>query len=173
MNLKQSIAQELYETHEKFLALLNSIPEADYALPTNNPAWKIGEMLYHITVGPQILSIEIWMIVHAHGLFQVGMNVFPSNLYNSANASFAKREKRINREVLIKVYEAGHAAIRSRLRRTREEDMQKSVVFPAKFGSDLTGECSVERLFHHAKAHFEGHVNQLGIVSAKGRNASQ
>lgn len=159
--LKTKIASEIEETHLEFLALLESIPESDYALPTDNPAWTVGDILYHVTLGPQALSLEIWMIVHMRRLFQVGMKYFPSKLFNNINARFARRGKRINRQVLIKAYEAGHAGIRSRLRRTREADMQKSVVYPADFVSELAGEVSVERLFRYVKGHFDVHSRQL------------
>lgn len=161
MKLKQNLAQELQDTHEKFLVLLESIPESDYALPTDNPAWTVGDILYHVTLGPRALSLEIWMIVHMRGLFQVGIKYFPFKLFNNINARFARRGKRINRQMLIKAYEAGHAGIRSRLRRTREGDMQKSVVYPAEFVSELSGEVTVERLFRYVKGHFEVHKKQL------------
>ena len=77
--------------------------------------------------------------------------------------------------------------------------MQKSVVHPAEFVAELAGDCSVERLFHYVKEHFEVHAKHLGIaqlhsqkgvgtmwraaytcpggkcqgVSAKGKNVSQ
>ena len=161
MTLKQNLAQELQDTHKKFLALLESIPESDYSLPTDNPAWTVGDILYHVTLGPRALSLEVWMIVHARGLFQLGMKYFPSKLFNWVNAIFARRGKRINRQMLIKAYEAGHAGIRSRLRRTREADLQKSVVYPAEFVSELAGKVTVERLFRYVKGHFEVHSRQL------------
>jgi hypothetical protein len=161
MSLKEILEQEIEETRERYIALVNSIPESDYSLATDNPAWTMGDILYHITLGPHALSLEIWMIVNARGLFQLGMKYFPSRLFNRVNAIFTQRGKRINRQTLIKAYEAGHAGIRSRLRRTREEDMQKSVVYPVEFVSELAGEVSVERLFRYVKGHFEVHSNQL------------
>ena len=148
-------------TREKFLALLDSIPESDYSLPTDNPAWTVGDVLYHITLGPHALSFEIWMIIHARGLFQFGMNIFPTKFFNKVNASFARRGNRINRQMLIKAYEAGHASVRSSLRRTREEQMKLSVVYPADLEAMLAGEVTVERLFHYVKNHFEAHANQI------------
>lgn len=161
MTLKQNLGHELQETHEKFLALLESIPEADYALPTDNPAWTIGDMLYHITLGPRALTLELWMIIHFRGLFHFGMKFFPSKLFNRLNALFARRGTRINRQVLRRTYEAGHAGIRSMLRRTKEQDFSKSVTYPAEFVSELGGEVSVERLFRYAQEHFEIHRQQL------------
>ena len=161
MTLKQNLAQELQDTHKKFLALLESIPESDYSLPTDNPAWTVGDILYHVTLGPRALSLEVWMIVHARGLFQLGMKYFPSKLFNRVNAIFARRGKRINRQMLIKAYAAGHTGIRSRLRRMRDGDFQKSVIYPAEFVSELAGKVTVERLFRYVKEHFEVHSKQL------------
>jgi Mycothiol maleylpyruvate isomerase N-terminal domain len=164
MNLKQTLAQELQDTQEKFLALLESIPEADYALPTDNPAWTVGDTLYHVTLGPRALALEIWMIVHARSVFQIGMKYFPSGLFNNINARFARRGKRVNRQMLIKAYQAGHTGIRSRLRRTREADMRKSVVYPAEFVRELAGEVSVERLFRYVKGHYDLHSSALRVA---------
>jgi hypothetical protein len=161
VKIKPILAQDIQEAHEKFIALLDSIPEADYSTPTDNPAWTVGDILYHITLGPRALALEIWMITHASGLYQFGMNHFPSKLFNRVNAWFARRGNRINRQKLVKAYEAGHAAIRSRLRRTREEDMKKAVEYPADFVSELSGRVTVERLFRYVKGHFEVHAAQL------------
>ena len=161
MNLKQTLAQELQETHGDFLKLVNSIPESDYSLPTDNPAWTVGDMLFHITLGPRALAFEVWMIAHARRLFQLGLKILPFGLFNKANARLARRGSRISRQRLIKAYEAGHAGIRSRLRRTREGDFQKSVVYPVEFSAELAGEVTIERLFRHAKGHFEAHSKQL------------
>ena len=161
MNLKQTLAQELQETHGKFLILVNSIPESDYSLPTDNPAWTVGDMLFHMTLGPRALAFEVWMIAHARGLFQIGLKILPFGLFNQANAQLARRGSRISRQMLVKAYEAGHAGIRSRLRRTREGDFQKSVVYPVELSAELAGEVTIERLFRYVKGHFEAHSGQL------------
>lgn len=164
--IKSSLAVEIEKTREGFLALLESIPESDYPLPTDNPAWTVGDTLYHITLGPRALALEIWMIVHARGLFQFWLGYFPHRLFNRLNARFARKGNRINRQALIKAYEAGHAVIRSRLRRTREEDLQKWVTYPAELEAMLAGKVTVERLFHYVKQHVEAHERQLGIASS-------
>ena len=161
MNKKQLLEQEIKQTRGQFLALLDSIPESDYALPTDNPAWSVGDMLYHLTLGPQALSLEVWMIVHARGLFQFTMNYFPSKLFNRINARFSRRGNKVTRARLVKLYEAGHAKVAASLRKTREEDLQKSVVYPAELEAMLAGETSVERLFHYVKDHFEAHRNSI------------
>ena len=58
-----------------------------------------------------------------------------------------------------------HAAIKSRLRRTREEDLGKIAIYPLDYVSDLKGEVSVERLFLYVAGHFEEHERALKIGS--------
>ena len=79
------------------------------------------------------------------------------------NARFARRGARITRQGLIKAYGKAHTVIRSRLRRTREEDFQKSVSYPAALDASLAGEVTVERLFHYVKEHFTAHAVQMGV----------
>ena len=161
--IKQEIEEELETTYSRAIALIESISEADYPLPTNNPAWTVGDILFHITLGPQALAFEAWMITHMRGLFQFGMRHFPSRLFNRVNASFGQQGNRVSRQGLIKAYGKAHAVIRSRLRRTQEEDFAKSVVYPADFVSELEGEVTVERIFRYVTEHFELHERQLAV----------
>lgn len=157
MNKKELEAQ-LDETHSRFIELVNSIPQEHYSLPTNNPAWTVGDILFHITLGPRALALEIWLTVHMSGSYNFAMRHFPSRLFNWVNAWFGSgRSKRVSRQSLLRAYRKAHTAIKSELKRTREEDLVKSVVYPPDFVSDLKGEVSVERLFRYATGHFEEH----------------
>ena len=163
---KQELEQELKETHRRFIALVESIPEADYPLPTDNPAWTVGDILFHITLGPRAIALEAWMIVNAPWLFGLVMRHFPSRLFNRVNAWFGRgRSRRISPQGLLKAYGKAHAVIKSRLRRTREEDLGKMVVYPADFVSELAGEVTVERLFRYVTEHFEVHEAALRRTS--------
>lgn len=161
MSSKEILAQEMEETRARFIALVNSIPESDYSLPTENPDWNVGDMLFHITLGPPTLTFESLMIANAHGLFQFAMNYVPAKILERINGLYARKGKRINPQSLIRAYEAGHTRIMSRLKRTREEDLSKSAVYPPEFVTMLSGVVTLERLFHYIKEHFEGHVSQL------------
>ena len=159
---KTELEIELDETHRRFIALVESIPEADYPLPTNNPAWTVGDILYHITLGPRALALEIWMTVHATRLYNFLMRHFPSRFFNKVNAWFGSgRSQRVNRQSLLKAYGKAHTTIKSGLNRTREEDLLKAAVYPLDYVSDLKGEVSVERLFHYVTGHFEEHEQAL------------
>jgi len=160
MGRKEDLAQELETTRQNFHHLLDSIPEALYVHPSNNPAWTIGDVLYHITLGPPAIRFEIWIIRYAPWIFRA-LNVTTSRIFNWGNALFANRPKRITRQRLFKAYEAGHAGLMSSLRRVREEDWGKSVVYPAVFVSELAGVVTVERLFRYVTLHFDVHKKQI------------
>lgn len=161
MNKKELEAQ-LDDTHRRFIELVNSIPEENYSLPTDNPAWSVGDILFHITLGPRALALEVWMTVHATGLYNFLMRHFPSRFFNSVNAWFGRgRSERVSRQSLLKAYGKAHAVIKSELRRTREEDLGKIAVYPLDYVSDLKGEVSVERLFRYVTGHFEEHERAL------------
>lgn len=161
MTLKEELTGELEATRQNFHHLLDSVPKALYHHPSGNPAWTIGDVLYHITLGPPALCFEIWMIRHASGLFQLAMNNLTSIIFNRINAIFARRPKRITPQSLLKAYETGHAGIMSSLRRMREDEFHKSVIYPESFVSELAGEATVERIFRYVKGHFDIHAEQI------------
>ena len=169
MGLKEDLAQELEVTRQNFHHLLDSVPEALYVHPSDNPAWTIGDVLYHITLGPPAIRFEIWMIRYTPWIFKI-LNNTTSKIFNWGNALFANRTKRITRQRLSKAYEAGHASLMSSLKRVREEDWGKSVKYPEVFVSELAGVVTVERLFRYVTLHFEVHAEQINsaIRSVRG-----
>ncbi|MEN9563024.1 MAG: hypothetical protein RIR73_1268 [Chloroflexota bacterium] len=167
---KKELENQLDETHRRFIALVGSISEAEYSLPTDNPAWTVGDILFHITLGPRALALEIWLTIHIPGLYNFVMRHFPSNFFNRVNAWFGSgRSERVSRQGLLKAYGSAHTVIKSSLRRAREEDLVKTVVYPLDYVSDLKGEVNVERLFRYVTGHFEEHSRQLEIASGKER----
>ena len=161
MTLKEELAQELEAARRDFHHLLDSVPKGLYHHPSLNPAWTIGDVLYHITLGPSALRFEIWMIRHARGLFQFAINDLTAGIFNRVNAIFARHPKRITRQSLLKAYEAGHAGMLSSLKRMREDEFQKSVNYPESFVHELAGEVTVEHLFRYVRGHFEIHSAQI------------
>jgi len=161
MSIKKELADEMEITRQNFHHLLDSVPEGSYSHPSDNPAWTIGEVLHHITIGLRALRFEIWMTRHARGLFQLGMNSFPSTLFNKINAQFARRNRISARQKLTEAYENGHAGIMSSLTRMSEDDLQKSVIYPDDLVPELAGKVTVERIFRYVKYHFDIHADQI------------
>ena len=162
VSLKDELLDEIEGTRQRFLQLLDTIPEENYALPSENPAWSVGDVLFHLTLGPRALAFEMWMLIHANGVFQWELRILPTRAFNRINAWFARRDAhRLSRAGLRKAYENAHAALRSVLKRVREQDFARSVVYPTDFVPELACEVDVERLARYVKVHFEVHSMQI------------
>lgn len=169
MGLKEELDRDLENTRQNFHHLLDSIPEALYVQPSENRAWTIGDVLYHITLGPIAIRFEVWMIRSAPWLLTVALNDLTSRIFNWGNALFARRPKRITRQLLMKAYEGGHAGLIFSLKRVREADFEKSVIYPEVFVSELAGVVTIERLFRYVTLHFDVHAAQIhSVISPPG-----
>ena len=82
MGLKEDLAWDLESTRQNFHQLLDSVPKALYVHPSENQAWTIGDVLYHLTVGPIAIRFEIWLIRNAPWLFRFALNDLTSRLIN-------------------------------------------------------------------------------------------
>ncbi len=161
MGRKEELTAELESTRKEYIQLVNSIPVEWYGQPSGNPAWTIGDILYHITLGPPAILTEIWMIRHAGWLFGTFLNNWPAGIFNWGNALFARHRIRITPSLLVRTYERGHAGLLKSLGKMEDADFSKSVQYPESFVSELAGEVTVERLFRYIKIHFEVHASQI------------
>jgi hypothetical protein len=161
MSLQEELIQELEAARLGFHNLLDSVPESFYSHPSGNPAWTVGDVLFHITLGPPALRFEISMIHHAPWLMNASLNPLTSRIFNWGNALFARLPKRITRAQLLRSYATGHARLVSTLKQMQESDLQKSAKYPPEFVSELAGEVTIERLFRYVREHFDIHAKQI------------
>ncbi len=161
IRLREELAQELESARLGFHHLLDSVPESAYSHPSDNPAWTIGDVLYHITLGPPAIRFEIWMLHRASWLMHIALNPLTSRIFNWGNALFGRLPRRITRQRLLKAYENGHAGLISSLQRMDESDLRRSALYPPEFVSELAGEVSIERLFRYVHGHFDVHAGQI------------
>lgn len=160
MGLKEELEVDLDTARQRFHHLLDSISEAAYVHPSLIDGWTNGDVLYHITLGPPAIRLEISMIKNAPWVFKI-LNDTTSKLFNWGNALFARHPKRITHQRLIKAYEAGHAGLVSSLRRMDESDFARSVIYPESFVSEVAGVASIERLIRYIRLHCEVHGAQI------------
>lgn len=162
--LKQQLEIELEQTRQNVHNLLDIIPQALYGVPSKNHAWTVGDVLYHITLGPRALSFEAALIQYFRAPYQFTMNHFPSKAFNWINARFAHSSKPRSKETLAKQYESSHAVMLFRLKHTPPQDLTRSVIYPDEFVSELKGLVTIERLFRYTKLHYELHAEQIKKV---------
>lgn len=160
MTIREELYQEINDTRAAYFELLKRIPEAAYCQPSGNPAWTVGEVLYHISLAPRLLNRDVKMIVEQNRLMLLPRLV-PRRLFNWLNETLTRYGARhVSREFLAAEYEKAHQAALKALAGVKEEDFGKSLIYPD-WDVLLCGEVTLERLFRYVKVHFESHAAQL------------
>lgn len=71
MDARERLRQEIEDTRLAFHRQLESLPEEALLLPSSNPAWNAGQVLYHIAIIPRYMIVEVVMIRRQIWLYQV------------------------------------------------------------------------------------------------------
>ena len=157
--LHQALRAELEASRQAFHALLATLAPADWTRPSLNPAWTIGEVLWHIAgylfLIPQQL---VWL--------QTG--TFPDQSQRSADelnrGNVQQTRAGAKAQTLISIaqaYEEGHALTLAALRRVRDDEWPIGVRM-ADMGPTFTGEYrTIETLFRYHARHFAEHAAQI------------
>ena len=162
MSLKEELVQEMEITRRDFHHLLDSVPEALYHHPSDNPAWTIGEVLYHMSLAPRFMTADLRMLIgQAWAAKFIGIFV-PKSVFDKLNEHFTRRwaAQNMTREKLLRAYDNAHKNTLHALERLNEDDLGKSVKYPD-YDELLSGVVSVEKLFHYIKIHFDSHAEQI------------
>jgi uncharacterized protein (TIGR03083 family) len=157
--LHQALRAELEATRQAFHALLATLAPADWTRPSLNPAWTIGEVLWHI-------AGYLFLIPQQLGWLQTG--TFPDQSQRSADelnrGNVQQTRAGAKAQTLISIaqaYEEGHALTLAALRRVRDDEWPIGVRM-ADMGSTFTGEYrTIETLFRYHARHFAEHAAQI------------
>ena len=158
-NLHQALSSELEATRQAFFALVATLTPADWTHPSANPAWTIGEVLWHITgylfLIPQQL---IWL--------QTG--TFPDLTQRSAEdlnrGNVHQTRAGAQHQTLtsiVQAYEEGHAATLAALQSVRDDEWQIGIRMPDMGPSFRDEYRTIEALFRYHARHFGEHVAQI------------
>jgi uncharacterized protein (TIGR03083 family) len=158
-DMYQTLTAELEATRQTFQALVATLTPADWTRPSANPAWSIGELLWHIT-GYLFLILQqlIWL---QSGTFPDLTQRSAEDL-NRGNVEQARAgAKRQTFTSIVQAYEEGHAATLAALQGVRDNEWQIGVQMPD-MGSTFSGEYrTIEALFRYHARHFAEHVAQI------------
>jgi uncharacterized damage-inducible protein DinB len=161
VDLREELRQEIEATREAYHRLLASIPDEAFSLPSSNPAWTIGEVLFHMSLAPRFLTADLRIILGQAWIARMIGALVPKSLFDWLNETFTRRwARRLSREKLEQAYDKAHASALKALDSLREGDFQKSLQYPD-YDPLLSGEVSVERLFRYIKIHFDTHARQI------------
>lgn len=161
MSLKDEIRIELIQTCEAYHALLAEIPEEAFSGPSDNPAWTIGEVLFHMSLAPRFMTTDLKMIISRPWLAKPFATLVPQSSFDRLNDWYTRYGARnLSRSFLAEQYDKAHRRVLKSLEALQEEDFQKSVMYPG-YDPTLSGDVTVERLYHYIKQHFEAHAEQI------------
>jgi len=86
VNTRERLQQEIESTRTAFHRLLDSLPEEALSLPSDNPAWNIRQVLYHIAIIPRYRIVEVVMIRRQIWQYQLaGKRVAERMIYKHKN----------------------------------------------------------------------------------------
>jgi len=162
MSLKEDLAREMEITRQNFHHLLDSVPEAIYHHPSDNPAWTIGEVLFHISLAPRFLTADLRMIIGQAWISKLIGVFVPKSVFDKLNEYFTRRwaSRNMTREKLGRAYDKAHDNAMRALKSLREDDFGKSLEYPD-YDELLSGVVSVEKLYRYITIHFDAHAEQI------------
>lgn len=161
MSNRQELYQEIETTRQAFHLLLSQVPEMAFSLSSDNPAWTIGEVLYHMSLAPRFLMQDVKMITGQSWLLRLIPILMPKWLFNWLNTHLTRYGARhISRQFLADEYDKAHALTLRALDSVPDANLSKSLTYPD-WDPLLSGAVTLERLFHYIKDHFDSHAEQI------------
>jgi hypothetical protein len=161
MSIKEELRIEMIQTHDAFQILLAEIPDQAFPQPSDNPAWTIGEVLFHMSLAPRFMTTDLRIIISRPKLAKVFSILVPIPLFDRLNDFYTRYGARnLNRTFLAEQYDRAHERAMRSLEPLPESDFQRSLQYPG-YDPILSGEVTVERLYRYIKVHFEIHANQI------------
>jgi hypothetical protein len=166
MSLREQIHNEIVETRLRFHQLLDRIPDKALYMPSDNPAWTIGEVLYHMSIAPRFVILDVRMISGQRWVYRLISRIVPKSLFDWLNSRLTRFGARnFSRQFLASEYDKAHEIAIKALDGIADEDFEKSMSYPD-WKPMLSGEVTLEKLFHYVKNHFDEHAADIERLAA-------
>ena len=166
MNIREQLFTEITETRQRFHQLLELVPDEFFHLPSDNPAWTIGEVLYHMNIAPRFVIADVKMITGRRWIYRLVPRIIPKSLFDWINAKHTRYAARhLTRQFLASEYDKAHEIAIHALSLVADDNFQKSLPYPD-WDAMLSGEVTLERLFHYVKNHFDAHASEINRLIA-------
>jgi hypothetical protein len=153
---RQAIRDELEETRDAFHALLASIPNEAFELPTSNPAWNVRQMLYHIVMAVEMLPQDVKMIRKSRLISP------PAWLFNWANIYITRwRARKHTRDSLAAAYDDALATVLQLADDLQDNEWTLTGNYPDVGGGLPGGKRTIAMMFHYLSLHFQEHAPEF------------
>lgn len=150
--LREELLALLEDTRLAYHTLVDSVPPEAYPAPSRNLAWRIGDLLHHLTFGPYATRVDIFIICHI-GFFPP----LPVGLFNRLNARFASvNPQQLSPAGLKQAYDRGHKLVLRALQTLPAADLVKIAHYPPKLRT-LQGSVTIEQAIRVLAEHLDEH----------------
>jgi hypothetical protein len=157
--IKERLRVEIESTCQDFHQLLVEVPQDMLDIPSLNPDWTIRETLYHMSLAPRNLPTDVRMIRHLKWVPKL-----PSGPFNRLNSHLTRRGARnLDKPALAAKYDDAHARTLIALESIKDEEWAFGVDYPD-WDPMLSGEVTIEPLFHYIRLHCDTHAEEIRKV---------
>lgn len=149
---REPIRAELEQTQPDFHTLLGSLSDAERRRRSGNPAWTVGQLMWHLASSVGFIAGGIKSARRGRGF---NPPAFLANRLNTLITRWGSR--RATRRSIADLYDAGHAKVIAALETIRDDEWVKGA---RNFGVYRT----VADGFHSVKEHFDEHQADIQAV---------
>lgn len=156
---KDSLRKQIETTRQKFLKMLDGIDAMAWHIPSGNPAWTIGEVVYHITMATEFIPADVHLI-RTSPLFPR----FPAGLFHRLNPALTRRLARgYDRQAMAERFESLHQKLLHLLDDIAPSEWEKGARYPDVDPPLLSGFVTIADLFRYHSWHFESHCAEVRL----------
>jgi hypothetical protein len=159
-----ALRSEIELIREKFHRFLVTIPDEVLRLPSKDPAWTNGELLYLMSTSPRIIKSFLKKYTLENNRFQYVSKAITGPLIQKTNEILIRsRGHKLSRWSIAEEYDNTIALVLELLDALSDDDFGKTLTIPD-LDPLLSGQVTVENIFHYVKNHFYAYRGQINIV---------
>lgn len=147
---KKHLQNKLEEIKNKFLRLLENIPDKDLERKQVGETWTIKEELVHIVQVVEVIPSGMERASQSNQRSWLGF--IPAGLRSSVNGRIIipQKAKNTTRKTIARAYQDAHKILISKLETLKDDDWEKGMPYPRKYRT-------VEQMAYRPVEHFEEH----------------
>ena len=165
-----ALRSEIEITREKFHRFLVTIPDEALRLPSKDPAWTNGELLYLMSTSPRIIKSFLKKYSRENTRFDYVSKAITGPLIQKTNEIIIRsRGHTLTRWLIAEEYDSTIALVLGLLDGFSEDDFRKTLEIPD-LDPLLSGQVTIENIFHYVKKHYYAYRAQVSIVRQLSEN---
>ncbi len=146
---REAIRAELEATRAGFHALLDSVSDADWKARSGNPAWTVGQLVYHLAWAQSFVRGELKSAMKGKGFNPPNFLINPLNELNTRFGAM-----RASRASIARAYDEATVRVLAELDALNDDDWPRS-------STNYRVTRTVEEIFHIPAEHLAEHEPEI------------